>query len=352
VSSPDIRGRVNAAESVRLQLAAADPAVFIVDEAYRSHDNGPNRVLMWTLYYAAQLGYRFRNLLPQEGSYAQRTMAILRSIADAQRTLPVLQNPMMRAPSPDDVRAARRSRSRLYRRAADAHDLLRSIEHLEPEAVSTLLSGTLVAPMERWRQYELALGLGMADALASVTGDRPRLHYIGIGVPDALITLGPYMILWQRPGPLYEDFALEVWERRGVGILAAYGVGPGWDRPDIVVVDSRSSRTIAVGEAKYFKSANWRDAFRGAVTQIIDYARGYEQRQGDVEAILSHSVVALWDVDKPLSQADGQPFVATFSTLEPTLQAWATRLADDGVLSAPPLTGSGVLSSTGSGAGG
>ncbi len=352
VTSRNISGRVNAAESVREQLRTSDPSVFVVDEAYRSHENGPNRVLFWTVSYAGQLGRRFRSLLPAEGSYALRTVTVLRSVEDARRILPSLEAPLLRVPSADDVRAARRSRSLLYRRAAEAYELLRSVERLDPDAVTTLLGGTLVGPMERWRQFEFALGLGMANAIASMTGDCPRLHYIRIGVPDALVTVGPYAILWQRPGPLYNAFTLETWERRAVDILAAYHVRPGWDRPDIVVVDTRTKRAVAVGEAKYFESTNWRDAFRGAATQIVEYARGYELQQGDVEQIIARSFIALWDADKPVSPVEGQPFVATFCTLQSTLQAWATRLSTDGVLSAPPFVGNGVLSSTGSGAGG
>lgn len=350
-TSPNIRGNIDFAESVREQLRTADPSIFVFNEAYRSHESGPNRVLFWTVSYAALLGRRFRSLLPAKGSYALRTVAVLRSLENARRLLPLPEPQLLRVPSPDDVRAARGSRSPLYRRAAEAYQLLRSIERLDPYAMTSLLGDTLVGPMERWRQFEFALGLGMADAIASVTGGRPHLHYIGFGVPDPLVTVGPFAILWQRPGPLYDNFMLEAWERRAVDILAAFDVRPGWDRPDIVVVDTHTQRAIAVGEAKYFESASWRDAFRGAATQIVDYARGYEKKQGNVEEIIARSVIALWDANEPLLPVEGQPLVATFSTLQPTLQAWANRLWRDGVFSVTPFAGSDVLSKR-SGSGG
>jgi hypothetical protein len=264
-----IRGRIMAAETVRAQTITANPVFYVVEEPFRSFASGPNRVLGWTLRLAAQFARRFSAMLPPEATYFERTAAVMASVRHIERMLPITNDALLQAPTADDVRAARSSRMRLYRLAAEAYDAMRALERREETAVAELLSATLVGPMERWRQFELALALAMADAVGELIGVKPTVQQIRPGPSDVLISVGPYAIRWQRPGPTFERPHLERWEVRAVEILSDYGVSSGYDRPDVVLYEIESGRTLAVGEAKYFEGDDWTDRLRDAVGQVV-----------------------------------------------------------------------------------
>jgi hypothetical protein len=241
---------------------------------------------------------------------------------------------------------ARSSRLLLYRKAAAALDLLRAVERLDSDAVETLLNGTLVGPVERWRQFELALAPAMAEAIANLTRSAARLRVVLPGAADVLIDVGKFALRWQKAGPTFVRPHLERWEERVVEILSDYGVSAGYDRPDVVLYEIESGRTLAVGEAKYFEGDDWTDRLRDAVGQVVTYARGYEAFQADADAIIARSVIALWSIDgQAPSGSPRAPFVATFDDLRAGLGGWAERVAD-GSRSAPPFAGSDSPSSS------
>jgi hypothetical protein len=109
-------------------------------------------------------------------------------------------------------------------------------------------------------------------------------------------------------------------------IIREYGLSPGYDRPDIVMYDRRTNGVVSVGEAKYFDNDDWRDRLRDAVSQIVTYARGYENEQ-DVDQILGRSIIALWSAGdrtpEPLTTLS--PWVTTFSEMGAGLGTWAVR---------------------------
>lgn len=326
IGSGSIRGRLNATATMVLQTRTGDPSLFVCEESFRSHATGPNRVLAWTMTYAAHLARRFRQMLPEQASYRARAVSALRAVEGVSRTLPRLGTSLS-PPSPDDVRSARASRSGLYRRAADAYDLLRALERLDEAAMSALLESTMIGPTERWRQFELALALGMADAAASKLDVAATLRTILPGASDVLIDVGPYAVRWQRAAPTYESPRLEHWEQRALETLRDYGIAPGYDRPDVVLFEKAMGRAVAVGEAKYFENDDWRDRLRDSVGQVIDYARGYENDQ-DVGNLLGRSVIALWNVGDdqvPTGTLSATPFVVTFPEFESGLSDWALR---------------------------
>jgi hypothetical protein len=223
---------------------------------------------------------------------------------------------------------------------------LRDLERLDERAIARLLESTLIGPVERWRQFELALMLAMADAVSRKTGAPVRVENLFPGVLKAAVSVGRYVLRWQRPGPRYEEPALDPWEKREVDILLAFGVSPGYDRPDVVLVDRDLDRTIAVGEAKYFEGDDWRDRLRDAVGQIVTYARGYESKQGDVEDIIARSVIALWNISNQAPAATTRtPFVVAFDDFESGLADWAER-ALSGTRAEPPFSGNATPSSS------
>jgi hypothetical protein len=340
-----IRGRILAAETVRAQTITANPAFYVIEEPFRSFDSGPNRVLGWTLRLAGQYALRFRSMLPVEATYFERTAELLASVRQVERVLPITNDALLQMPNADDVRSARSSRIRLYRLAADAYDAMRALERRDEDAVADLLRTALVGPMKRWRQFELALALAMADAVADSICVRPVLRELRPGPSDVLIDVGPYAVRWQRPGPTYERPELEQWELRAEEILSNYGVSAGYDRPDVVLYEVATGRTLAVGEAKFFENDDWTDRLRDAVGQVVTYSRGYEASQGDTDAIIGRSIIALWTTDGQAPTATlRDPFVATFADFRSGLVAWADRVLT-GSRSAPPLAGSGTWSS-------
>jgi hypothetical protein len=325
VSSSSIRGRIRAAESVALQERTGEPGVFVYDEPFRSFDAGPNKVLGWTLMYATQVARRFRSALPTEATYRNRITDQLRRLEDVRRALPPISGPIS-LPSAGDVRASRTSRQLLYRKAAAAYDFLCAVEHLEEIAVKDLLMRSLVGPMERWRQFELALALSMANAVAARIHTEISLRSILPGTGDSIIDVGPYAIRWQRSGPGFAPLRFAEWEAREMEIIREYGLSPGYDRPDIVMYDRRTNGVVSVGEAKYFDNDDWRDRLRDAVSQIVTYARGYENEQ-NVDQILGRSIIALWSAGdrtpEPLTTLS--PWVTTFSEMGAGLATWAVR---------------------------
>jgi hypothetical protein len=329
VSDGAIRGRLLAAESVRLQATSANPSLYLVDEPYRSFETGPNRVLGWTLRTAARLARRFRTMLPPEATYFERSVSTLALVQQCERTLPITNDTLLRSPSADDVRSARTSRIRLYRLAAAAYETLRAIERLDIDAVADLLRATLVGPMERWRQFELALALAMADAIGDAVGAKPRISNISPGPIDVLIDIGPYAVRWQRAGPHYLTPRPERWEHLVNDILSSYGVSPGSDRPDVILYERENGNVLAVGEAKFFENDDWKDRLRDATSQVVAYARGYETTQ-DVQSLVSRSVIALWDTpnNQPPWGGGRAPAIVTFRALEAGLEIWAKRVVD------------------------
>ncbi|HEY1682155.1 MAG TPA: hypothetical protein VGF98_11000 [Candidatus Tumulicola sp.] len=229
-------------------------------------------------------------------------------------------------PSPGDIRAARSSRRQLYRKAALAYDHLRAIERLGEDAIRDLLADALIGPMERWRQFELALALAMAGAIAERIDTDLSLKNILPGTADAIIEVGPYAVRWQQAGPDFAPPTLTDWEQREFDILREYGISTGYDRPDVVVFDRRSNLVVAIGEAKYFEDDDWRDRVRGATAQVILYARAYEKRQS-VEELIGRSLIAVWSVEsespKPLSMLS--PTITTFEGICDGLRSWAAR---------------------------
>jgi hypothetical protein len=327
VSGPAVRGRIKAAETVLLQTRTSDPTKFVFVEPFRTFDSGPNRVLGWTLIYAMTLARRFRSMLPEEATYAERTTEALQLVEDVRRLIPSVANSAIQPPSSNDVKAARASRLLLYRKAAATYERLRAIERLDLNAIGHLVKSSLVGPLEKWRQFELALALAMADAVAERTGSDVSLRHILPGASDVLIEIGRYAIRWQRVGPGFSPPALEKWEIREVEILAEYGMPAGYERPDVVMFDSITDDVVSIGEAKYFEDGDFRDRLREAVAQLTLYARGYETKQ-NADDILGRSIVAIWsagDNPTPRPVTAKAPTVATFRDLQAGLGQWASR---------------------------
>lgn len=321
-----VRGRVRAADTVRLQLRTGNPSLLQIDEPRRSMEDGPNRLLGWTLMMAIQIASRFARLLPPETHYAQKSLASLRLLRSAQRLLHVTSF-FARSPSANDIRLARNSRLLVYRRAATAFDLFMKIKRLDSDAVSNMLASALIGPYEAWQQLELALLLAMANSLSKLCGEPVALNLLTLGSADPVAIVGPYALSWQRRAPAYCSPARTDVEERRSAILMEYGIGEGADRPDVVVYRISDSVVLAIGEAKYYGEEDWQNAIRQAVTQLVDYARGYETRQS-IDGLLTRSIIAIWAIKKEVRPQSVRfaPWITTFGQMTEGLDDWAQRL--------------------------
>ena len=321
-SGQAIRGSLLASRTVVEQTLKGDPSAFVYVEPFRSYDTGANRVLGWTLSYALALSRRFRDLVKtDESSYFRRALEALRAIESVRPLLPAAVS--IPTPTAGDVRSARASRSVVYRKAAEALDYLRAIERLDEQALEHVLSGSLVGPMERWRQFELSLALAMAEALSKRIGSEIEIKNIYASSLDSIFEIGDYAVRWQKAGPRYQAPTLDGWEKTTEDIIVGYGISPGYDRPDVVVFNRKTNEVLAVGEAKYFESDSWKDRLRDAVGQVVMYSRGYEQTQ-DVKELIGRSLIALWSAE-PVVASEGSPCVVTFDQMTSGLETWAAR---------------------------
>lgn len=115
------------------------------------------------------------------------------------------------------------------------------------------------------------------------------------------------------------------------GILAAYGISAGEDRPDVVVSEAATGVVVAIGEAKFFinETDSWRSALRDAAIQLVRYGRGYAPGSA-LDALLTRSVIGLWKypaAERPGSMPTTAPMVADFSDLQNgSMTEWAARI--------------------------
>jgi hypothetical protein len=187
-----------------------------------------------------------------------------------------------------------------------------------------MLEDALVGPMERWRQFELALALSMAEEISRRTSLPMRLKSILPTSLDSLIEIGSYIVRWQKAAPSYIPPALDDWEARAEEIAKSYGLSPGHERPDVVVYDRDSGVVLAIGEAKYFENESWRERLWEATLQIVMYARGYESTQ-DAENLIRRSIIALLSAGDDVASAQRAPIVTTFSEIRNSLKDWGNR---------------------------
>ena len=326
-----VRGRLNARATVLERLRTANAALLVMEEPVRTFDTGPNRVLAWTLRRAARLAREYGGLSApdsEQGVRVARITAQLQRVLrfDAMQSLESAGS--LPPPTAGAVRDAARSRRAVYRLGVDAYRMLRRLEAGDEEAIRAALDGSLTGPIEDWRRFELAVALGVGEAIGTVTGEAIQLHPIGGGAKDApIVTCGPFAVHWQQRTNLYSVPEPEPSERVLAAMLAAYGMAEGAERPDLVVVDQQQHRVAAIIEVKLLHG-DTRDArFREAMGQIVRYARGYATG-AEYDALLSRSLVALSDRGALSSgPSPNAPQCAGFADLRSDgLGAWAARL--------------------------
>ena len=330
-----VRGRMDARRTVMARAVSGHPTRVVFAEPVRSYTSGPNHVLVWVLQRAHFLLTRFAAEVAPGAAYTDKIATAMKALAGARRINTVAQavaeTNYTEYPAPQSLTQAAAARKRLYRLAYAAMQLLRRVEDGDPEAITGMLRDTLVAPLHEWQAFELALALGMGMALADQAGGRLRLRRIEPGATAAIIDSGDHVIYWQSKTKAYSSPLPEPSEVRVNGILAAYGVQAGEDRPDVVVTETTTGAVVAIGEAKFFtnETEGWRSAFRDAATQLVRYGRGYASGAA-LDRLLERSVIGLWSypqIERQAVPSAAAPVVADFSDLQNAgLKHWSARV--------------------------
>ena len=327
------RGRIDARKSWLYRQQTGMPAALVTHEPVRSFNTGPNLLLAWVLRESSAYSSR---LLSWQGS-ASPYLAVIEQAQSEMRLVqrieafrePLRAVALGQRPGPGAVRESIRSRRKLYRLAVDAYRLLQGLERGEPDALSRVARSALIAPLEDWRRFELAVGLAVGEALARVTGGALRLHLLGSDSAGPIVTAGRFAVYWQQITAHHQPAPLEPSEAKAREVLKAYGINVGTERPDLVIVDRDRDAVAAVVEVKYIAGDTTVSRFREAVDQVVRYSRSYAAL-GQTEPLLKRSLVAL-SKDAPVLIDAGSAVPASIDfagiMAQEPLDAWAQSVA-------------------------
>ena len=331
-----VRGRLDAVATLRRRRMSGLSTAVVSHEPLRTYDSGPNQVLGWVLSKAWSLAARFSRITLDSPAYRasiDRSIARLEQVRRIQAISQIAgQSELSRRPSSHAVLEAGRSRRTLYRMATDAYRTLQKIEAGNPDSITAMLRQTLLVPLEPWRRYELAVAYGVADLLAQMQGLPLVLNFVAGDVRRPVARAGRFSVFWQWRTAHYRSPPQEPSEQVAQGILDVYGFSAASDRPDLIVVDHDEDAVAAIIEVKYLTGEDASDRIRSAVSQIVQYVRGY----GPIAAaspLLGRSLVAvsqgLDGLVQPEPLPDGIPSVLDFAGVKgPALRAWARRLLE------------------------
>lgn len=326
------RGRIDARRTWLYRQQSGLPSALVTHEPERNFNTGPNLLLAWVLREAASYTSR---LLAWQGSTSPYLPVIGKAQAEirAVQRIESLREPLRavaigQRPNAGAVRAAAQSRRPLYRLAVEAYRLLLGLEQREAGAMDRVARSALLAPLEDWRRFELAVGLGVGEALARTINEPLHLHLLGSDSSGPIVTTGRFAIYWQQITRYHQPPPLEPSELMVRRVLQAYGMNVGTERPDLIVVDRDQGAVAAVVEVKYIAGDTATTRFREAVDQVVRYGRSYAA-PGTTEPLLARSLVALSShAPERVDQTGYAPFSVDFEALRQPhgLDAWAAAV--------------------------
>jgi hypothetical protein len=327
------RGRIDARKTWLYRQQTGLPSALVSQEAVRSFNTGPNLLLAWVLREAAAYTARLLSWQGGNSPYLPALESAQAEIRKVQR-IEVLREPLKavslgQRPSAGAVRDSARSRRPLYRKAVEAYRLLQGLERGEAEAMDRVARSALIAPLEDWRRFELAVGLGIGEALARATGGSIHLHLLGSDSSGPILTAGRFAVYWQQITKYHAPAPQEPSELATRNALKDYGIAVGTERPDLVVVDRDSDTVVAVVEVKYIAGDTVTNRFREAVGQLVRYGRSYSP-VGDSGPLLDRSLVVLSrNAPVRVQRVAHAPFCADFAAITQPhgLDAWAAAVA-------------------------
>ena len=261
------RGRIDARATAMYRLRSGAVTSIVAQEPVRTFETGPNQVLAWVIHNAARFAARLQSLQTPGSAYSVLAEDItdkLNQIRRLDALRDALRSPsIQRRPAPGAIRDAARARRIVYRLAVDAYNTLAGIEAGDEAAIRTVITSTLVGPLEPWRRLEIAVAMAVGESLAESFNEPFNLAPLAGDPSLPVLTCGSFALYWQQSTRLYEAPAMEPSEAIVGHVLSAYGIGIGADRPDLLLVDSSKGRVIAVVEVKYLAA----DTAAGSVSR-------------------------------------------------------------------------------------
>ena len=328
-----VRGRFDARATMIRRLVTGYPTLTVSHEPVRTYESGPNHVLTWVLETAWRLALHFEDKLPEGASYRDLLKKCTPGLEKIRRFDAIHQASktinLTRRPGSQALKAARRSRHRIYVLAYHAYHLLHLIEARDEDSINRLLNDTLLGPLKLWQRYELAAGLAAARTLSDVLSKPIELGFL-CGGGEPICRIGGYEIYWQNRTQAYEHPQLEPSEKETAKLLEHYGLKVGVDRPDLVVLDE-NAKAVSIIEVKCFlnQETDNDDAVRIAMGQLVRYARGYLPIT-QIRDLLDTSIVAV--VHSKIAQKNdpkpyGIPLIIDFDAIKQSyLEPWASHL--------------------------
>lgn len=325
------RGRIDARHTLLTRQIAGHPSLVVCDEPVRSFDTGPNRLIAWIARSAALYAEHVVRAGKEETPYfkpAQTTKMLSRDVMRIDKLRSSFASTDIRnKPGHDDLANAARSRKRIYRECTLPYKLLLDIESGKTDVIRDLLKSTLLAPVSKWRRYEVAVGMGIGQAISENIGEPLNMSLFFRASHEPIITCGKYSIFWQSDcgAPRYpiQDRSEEMLER----ILHAYGMNIGSERPDLVVLDRETHKVVGIIEVKYLESEDYvSNRFRQAASQIIRYARLYSQ-DDQADDLIRRSLIAVNIGTRSLGDEDAvvPRFVNFHDILNERLNEWVDK---------------------------
>jgi hypothetical protein len=330
-----LRGRLDSVKTVMLRRISGLETAIVGKEPVRSYRSGANQVLGWVLMEAWALASRFSAVTLESAGYRERIDQAHKGLDQCRRLQSIAHivdgKILHKRPTAAAIREASRSRRRLYHMATEAYRYLLKIESGDGATIAVMLRETMLGPLEPWRRFELAVGLSVAEALAAAQNKPLALSLLVGDTKRYLARVGDFGIYWQHRTEFYVSPEPEPSEQRERHILTAYGISNAGDRPDLVIVDHARNAVTAVIEVKYLTGEDATERVKGAVGQIVRYARGYAQSHG-LDRLIGRSLAVISQGIKGLTLAglpSDVPRVVDFAGIkQDALVPWATSLCD------------------------
>jgi len=327
-----VRGRIDARATLLHRARTGLATAVVSNEAVRSYDTGPNQVLAWVLYQAKVLSGRLSSWQEDGSGYeilAEDVIQKLDHVGRIEALREALGSPAVgRRPAPGTLRDAARSRRLLYRHAVAAHDLLKGVERGDSDAIEAVIKTTLVGPLEIWRRFELAVAMAIGEAISQTYKAPMKISILSGNSAEPVLSCGPFDVFWQQRTEHYKKAPYEPSEEKLAGIMKAYGLGSGGDRPDLIVVDREKGRVAAIVEVKFLAGDTANSRFREAADQIVRYGRGYADEDA-LTGLISRSLVVM-SAGAPARidlNATGVPSAADLASIkQESLSAWSAML--------------------------
>lgn len=316
-----IRGRLDASKTGFRQGVTGNSTLFVCHEAVRTFATTQNYLLIWVIEEARRIAKDFLKSSREDSNYFEqfsRSLALLDTasknsyIKSAAAQLDIKQRPTV-----GSLTQSLRSRSRLYQLAASAYRTLLAIENGDEHKIRDLLNKNLLGPLEQWRKFELFTAVSVAESIARVV-NKPCQLATSFMKDGCIAKIGHFSIFWQTTTNLFSPPKLEPSEQKTGEILHALGMKQGWDRPDLLIMDTVLNCIISVIEVKYFEGTeNGKGPVRSAVDQIVRYARGY-RKENEWDDLLTHSlIVPLYISSEPvIHSSSGVPSILDYRSVK------------------------------------